>query len=43
MLAALGEFQVEGISTTIPFVQKVIRTPDFTEGRVSTRILEKVL
>jgi len=43
MLAALDEFQVEGISTTIPFVQKVIRTPEFTEGRVSTRILEKVL
>jgi acetyl-CoA carboxylase biotin carboxylase subunit len=43
MLAALDEFQVEGSSTTIPFVQKVIRTPDFTEGRVSTRILEKVL
>jgi acetyl-CoA carboxylase biotin carboxylase subunit len=43
MLAALSEFQVEGISTTIPFLQKVLQTPEFKEGRVNTRILEKVL
>jgi acetyl-CoA carboxylase biotin carboxylase subunit len=43
MLAALDEFRVEGISTTIPFLMKVLETPDFAEGRVSTRILEKVL
>lgn len=42
MLAALGEFNVEGISTTLPFLQKVLRTPDFANGRVNTRILEKV-
>jgi acetyl-CoA carboxylase biotin carboxylase subunit len=41
-LAALGEFSIEGISTTIPFLQKVLRTPDFAQGRVNTRILEKV-
>jgi acetyl-CoA carboxylase biotin carboxylase subunit len=42
MLAALDEFQVEGISTTITFLQKIIRTPEFMEGRVNTCILEKV-
>jgi acetyl-CoA carboxylase biotin carboxylase subunit len=43
MLAALDEFAVEGISTTIPFLAKVLRTPDFAAGRVTTRILEKVM
>ena len=33
MLAALDEFSVEGISTTIPFLLKVLQTPDFAEGR----------
>jgi acetyl-CoA carboxylase, biotin carboxylase subunit len=42
MLAALGEFKVEGISTTIPFLQKILRTPEFAKGGVNTRILEKV-
>ena len=42
MLAALDEFEVEGISTTIPFLKKIIKTPEFMEGRVNTRILEKV-
>ena len=43
MLAALAEFQVEGISTTISFLQKVLKTPDFAQGNVNTRLLEKVL
>lgn len=43
MLAALDEFSVEGISTTIPFLQKVLKTPEFAEGRVNTRILERVM
>ena len=42
MLAALDEFAVEGISTTIPFLASVIRTPDFREGRVNTRLLENI-
>lgn len=42
MLAALDEFAVEGISTTIPFLQKVLRSPDFREGRVHTRLLEEI-
>jgi biotin carboxylase len=42
MLAALDEFAVDGISTTIPFLQKVLRSPDFREGRVHTRLLENI-
>lgn len=42
MLAALDEFAVEGISTTIPFLLKALKHSDFAEGRVTTRLLEKV-
>jgi acetyl-CoA carboxylase biotin carboxylase subunit len=42
MLAALDEFAVAGISPTIPFLQKVLRSPDFREGRVHTRLLENI-
>ena len=42
MLAALDEFAVEGISTTIPFIQKVLRNSDFAVGKVSTRLLEQI-
>jgi acetyl-CoA carboxylase biotin carboxylase subunit len=42
MLAALDEFAVEGISTTIPYMQKVLQNPEFAAGRVNTRILEKI-
>jgi acetyl-CoA carboxylase biotin carboxylase subunit len=42
MLGALGEFSVEGIFTTIEFLSKVLRDPDFREGRVHTRLLEKI-
>jgi len=41
MLAALDEFSVEGIATTAPFLAKVLKTHEFAEGRVNTRILEK--
>ena len=43
MIAALDELMVEGISTTAPFLKKVLKTPDFAEGRVNTKILEKVV
>ena len=42
MVAALDEFAVEGVSTTVPFLRKVLTHPDFVEGRVNTRILEKI-
>jgi acetyl-CoA carboxylase biotin carboxylase subunit len=40
MLGALDEFTVEGISTTIPFLCKALKSKDFQEGRVHTRLLE---
>ena len=40
MLCALDEFRVEGVSTTIPFLKKVLDTPEFKSGLVSTRIVE---
>jgi acetyl-CoA carboxylase biotin carboxylase subunit len=43
MIAALDEFAVEGISTTIPFLLKVLKDSDFAEGRVSTHLLEKFI
>ena len=42
MLAALDELTVEGISTTAPFLSKVLESSDFAEGRVNTRILERI-
>ena len=42
MLAALDEFKIEGIKSTIPFQKKVLELPDFREGRVSTHILEQI-
>jgi len=40
MLRALHEFKVEGIKTTIPFHQKVLRHEKFIEGDVTTKFLE---
>ncbi|MFQ5746363.1 MAG: acetyl-CoA carboxylase biotin carboxylase subunit [Gemmatimonadota bacterium] len=39
---ALDELIVEGVHTTIPFLQKVLRHPDFVAGRVDTRFLERM-
>lgn len=43
MLAALDEFTVEGISTTIPFLQKVLINSNFADGKVNTRLLEQII
>jgi len=32
---------VEGVTTTIPFLARVIRHPDFISGNVDTRFLER--
>jgi len=42
MLTALAEFSVEGVPTTIPFLKKVLLSPDFREGRVNTRLLDSI-
>ncbi|HET8632878.1 MAG TPA: acetyl-CoA carboxylase biotin carboxylase subunit [Gemmatimonadales bacterium] len=38
---ALDSFIVEGVTTTVPFLARVIRHPDFVAGKVDTRFLER--
>jgi acetyl-CoA carboxylase biotin carboxylase subunit len=41
MTQALESFIVEGVTTTIPFLQRVIAHPDFVSGDVDTKLLER--
>ncbi len=41
MSQALDSFIVEGVTTTIPFLRRVIEHPDFQAGRVDTKFLER--
>jgi acetyl-CoA carboxylase, biotin carboxylase subunit len=43
MTRALGEYDVRGIKTTIPFFQWLLRTGDFQEGRFDTTSLDREL
>jgi 3-methylcrotonyl-CoA carboxylase alpha subunit len=43
MQAALKEFIVHGVATNIDFLQAVIRHPDFANGKISTRWVERNL
>ena len=42
MSQALDSFIVEGVSTTIPFLKRVIHHPDFVTGCVDTKFLTRV-
>ncbi len=42
MKVALDEFVIEGIKTTIPFHQKMMNNPDFINGQIDTKYLERV-
>jgi acetyl-CoA carboxylase biotin carboxylase subunit len=42
MRGALDEFIIEGINTTIPFHQKVMRNPDFISGNFDVTFIEKI-
>jgi acetyl-CoA carboxylase biotin carboxylase subunit len=42
MSQALDGFIVEGVTTTIPFLKRVIHHPDFQAGRVDTKFLTRV-
>jgi len=42
-LRALGDFYVSGIDTLIPFLKNVIADPEYRDGKVNTRWLEKKL
>jgi acetyl-CoA carboxylase biotin carboxylase subunit len=41
MRQALESFIIEGVTTTIPFLNRVIAHPDFVAGRVDTKFLER--
>ena len=41
MRQALDSFIIEGVTTTIPFLGRVMRHPDFVEGKVDTKFLER--
>jgi acetyl-CoA/propionyl-CoA carboxylase biotin carboxyl carrier protein len=43
MLRALGEFDIEGIPTTIPFHQWVLKTPEFGQATHTTTWVEEAL
>ncbi len=42
MSRALDEFVIEGIKTTIPFHKKMMENPDFINGNIDTKYLERV-
>jgi acetyl-CoA/propionyl-CoA carboxylase, biotin carboxylase, biotin carboxyl carrier protein len=42
-IQALGEIEVEGIPTTIPFHLWALDTPEFREGRVHTKFVEEAI
>ena len=39
---ALSEFRVEGVTTNIPFLQTVLKHPDFVSGNVYTRWVDEL-
>jgi len=41
MRQALDSFIIEGVTTTIPFLGRVMRHPDFVAGSVDTKFLER--
>jgi acetyl-CoA carboxylase, biotin carboxylase subunit len=41
MRQALDSFIIEGVTTTIPFLSRVLRHPDFIAGTVDTKFLER--
>lgn len=43
MKAALSKFVVSGIDTTIPFYQRILKHPDYQNGKVHTRWVEEIV
>jgi acetyl-CoA carboxylase, biotin carboxylase subunit len=43
MKYALSEFVVSGIDTTIPFYQRILKHPDYQNGKVHTRWVEEIV
>ncbi|MBL8060390.1 MAG: acetyl-CoA carboxylase biotin carboxylase subunit [Chthonomonas sp.] len=43
LTVALDEFHVEGISTNIPFLRRLVRHPDYVSGKVTTAFVPSML
>ena len=43
MQRALGEYEIQGIQTNIPFFRRVLEHPDFVAGRLDTGFIDRVL
>ena len=43
MARALDEYRVVGVRSTIPVLRRVLADPDFTAGRLSTGLLDRIL
>jgi acetyl-CoA carboxylase biotin carboxylase subunit len=43
MERALAEYQIDGVTTTIPFHRRIMADPNFISGAVHTRYLEQLL
>ena len=43
MRRALDELVIEGIQTTLPLHRRIMRNPDFLEGRIDTTWVERIL
>lgn len=39
----LGEFQIAGVKTTIPFHQKIVNNKDFVAGNMDTGLIERMM
>jgi len=40
---ALGEYEIQGIQTNIPFFRRVLEHPDFVAGKLDTGFIDRVL
>ena len=40
---ALGEYEIQGIHTTIPFFRRILEHPDFVAGKLDTGFIDRVL
>jgi acetyl-CoA carboxylase biotin carboxylase subunit len=43
MRRALGEYEIQGIRTNIPFFRRVLEHPDFVAGHLETGFIDRVL
>ena len=42
MTRALGEYMITGIKTTVPFLEAIMRNPDFQRGNYDTGFVDKI-